>query len=327
MVRGGVTETQVSVQALISALLNVFQSEFQVNDDQRLEVLISVPWHRYSNENINLPQKLKQYVKYLQWDKSGLRRFMCRRIEWEFSRVKRNYTLKGKDAWSILFDDYVFNDYCVPNINEDSFEYLLRHTNYRPREVQRIARMAVEVCAKKAGRSVDEVLKGISGLTVNGHHLKEAVYDYAKEATEDLKSEASRRYPNLPDVFQYTKGLPVPFVCDDLAKRLPKDIVATEAFSILWESGFLGVEVSCAKREYERDFTSLLPNHNHKVNRNFKSEQLNRWYFFEYNSNSEVTELIEQYRANQKLSVQCVIHPRTFESIGAHVKNNWPYGI
>ena len=314
-------------QEVISALLNVFQSEFQLGEDQLLEVILSIPWHRFSNDKINLPQKISQYVMYMQWDKDSLREFINKRIEWEFKRVRRTYNLKGKDAWSILFNDNVYNDYCVPNINENSFEYTLRHTHYRPREVQRIARMSVEVCARKANRSVDDVLKGISGLKVDGNHIKEAVYKYSRKATDDLISESVRRFSKLKEVFNCIRGLPVPFSCDDLIERLPKDVTPTQALSMLWESGILGIEITCIKQEYERDFCKLLPTEAYKRNQNYQTKELNRWYFFHYNCDGEITELIGQYKANRKLKIQCIVHPKIYESIGAHVSTNWPYGI
>ena len=106
-------------QEVISGLLNVFQSEFQLGEDQLLEVMISVPWHRFSNKNINLPQKITQYVFYLSWTKDALLKFINKRIEWEFRRVNRAFSTKGTlDAWGSLFKDKVHNDYCNPVCDE-----------------------------------------------------------------------------------------------------------------------------------------------------------------------------------------------------------------
>jgi hypothetical protein len=133
---------------VVAALLNKFQSDFQ--PDPRVHkprVMISVPWHRYDPTKLNLPQKIRQYEAHMAWTKERLKNFIDMRIEWEFGRVERVNKRSIKDYWHELFGKEIINDYCDPNVKEDTFEYILMHTNYRPRELQRLTRRAIELWA------------------------------------------------------------------------------------------------------------------------------------------------------------------------------------
>lgn len=197
-------------QDVISELVNVFQESFQPSDDQLLEVIVSIPWHRFShNKEINLPQKVRQYVEEIHWNKERLKVFIERRIAWEFDRVGRAPVARGKTYWDQLFEPLVHNDYPRPEaFDERSFDYAIRHTTLRPRELQRIARLAVEVCAAKTGRGIDDILKGHGGIRVNGNHLREAIGKFVEGTSRDRENEAIRRFGHLEEVLPQLKGVP-----------------------------------------------------------------------------------------------------------------------
>ncbi|MEE9338672.1 MAG: hypothetical protein V3U87_11385 [Methylococcaceae bacterium] len=315
-------------QKVVSALVNTFQNDFQLSEKQHIKVKISIPWHRFSSLTLNLPQKIRQYKHTMTWDESKLREFISRRITWEFNRVKRQHSVKaGTDAWATLFSPTVHNAYCQPRVNEDSFKYILRHTHYRPREVQRIARYAVSVCADRIGKSEDYVLRGVGGVRVDGAHIRDAVSRYCREATEDLIEEGRRRFPNLQDIVDNIKGLGVPFSEDDLEQRLIPGIGLSEALETLWESGILGAEIACKKNYEIEPFKHLLPDENYCYHRNADNKELHRWYFFEYNWEGDLTEILNRYGKNDKLMISLIVHSRTFENLGVHVKRSWPYGL
>lgn len=315
-------------QQVISALLNVFQSDFQYTDDQLIRLIISVPWHRYTTENINLPQKLAQYDTYISWDKTRLRNFINERIKWEFKRTGRSFSTKGRqDAWDALFKSELYNKYCTPYLYESTFEYVLRHTNYRPRELQRITRNAVEICARKINKSQEYVLKGQGGVKVDGSHIREAVSNYSRRATNDLIDESKRRFHHVNDITETLKGISIPFLESTLEERLPKEIDLSTALSTLWDSGILGVEAYCCSPSHTREVIELMPSKNYKFHRNVANEELHRWYFFEYNWDGEIVELLNRYRSSDKVNLQLILHPRMFETFGVHVSNKWPIGI
>lgn len=314
-------------QSVIGALLNVFQSEFQPGEGQHLKVYISIPWHRFSNAKINLPQKITQYIGRLSWSQDMLRKFINARIEWEFKRVKRQFSTKGDtDGWGELFDDYVKNEYCQPTVFENSFQYVLRHTSYRPREVQRIARMAVNICADKTMRSTDYIIKGVGGIKVNGSHIKEAVFLYTKKATQDLITESARRYHDMQKIFLQIKGMSMPFKTDDLVLRINLDQNIFTVLDVLWKSEMIGVQVACKDIAKTKDYLQILPPQNCKRDC-VGNKELIRWYFFNYNCDQEIVELLSQHQNNEALEACLIFHPRIIESITGGVGKEWPYGI
>ncbi|MBV6639342.1 MAG: hypothetical protein KI791_01435 [Cyclobacteriaceae bacterium] len=232
-------------QQVISSLLNVYQKKFQPDENQLVEVRISIPWHRYSSLELNLPQKIRQYRANLSWEKDKLREFISTRIRWEFIRVKRQYVRKDEEM-NMLLENTITNNYCNPNIQENTFDYILRHTHYRPREVQRIMRMTLELCAEKIDRDPDFILRGTGGIKIPGSYIAEAIANYCRDASADLVEESMRRYPKLNDFIDSLKGMNVPFTTEELAHRLAgTNVTINQALEILWESGFIGIEIAC----------------------------------------------------------------------------------
>lgn len=317
-------EEDVSLaQEVITALLNVYVADFQPDTNQHLDLYLSIPWHRYSSKAINFPQKLIQYKSYLEWSPKELRDFINRRIEWEFKRVHRQFTGKGmQDAWSTLFEPTVRNEHCRPIFNEDSFEYVLRHTHHRPRDLQRLARKSVEHCKGVLQRDADDILSGASGIKVNGVHIRDAIASCTRETTDSLVTEAARRFPSFSEITERLRGITVPFTTDDLRKRLPGIDIA-RAIDELWQSGVMGVEVIVT----DDNQAPTLPKQTLKINKDLHGREHKRYYFFEYNWDGEANELLMRYRSPGS-EVRCVLHPKTFEYLlPANVTSEYPIGI
>ncbi|MDX2004787.1 MAG: hypothetical protein SFU83_05865 [Meiothermus sp.] len=191
---------------LITALLNVFHQDFQPSDSNKKNIRITLPWHRYNPERIDFPQKLRQYIGKVKWNRKSLREFINRRIEWEFQRVGRRFAPRhGHDAWRELFGDKIVNGLCKPLVYEDSFDYFIRHTHHRARDLQNLARKAVEHQAEVGDQSIDEVLARGS---ISEETVKEMFRSECPEATRELIIEAQRRYPELRNIKEHLKGLP-----------------------------------------------------------------------------------------------------------------------
>ncbi|CZF85796.1 hypothetical protein [Grimontia marina] len=314
-------------QEVISELINIFQQEFQPDDNQLLDIIISVPWHRFShNSQVNLPQKVRQYVSFVQWTKEKLKIFIENRIQWEFKRVGRQHSSRHGESWKLLFESVVHNNYPRVAFNEDSFSYVLRHTNYRPREVQRIARKAVEICADKTGRNYDDVLKGVGGIRVSGSHIRAAVTDYVDGTSRDRKIESYRRFRKLEEVTASLKGLKIPCKPEDIYERFDSNINQQDAFSWLWQSGMLGIEATCEEGQIE-NLKHILPPNIMQINVDIRQNEYVRWYFFEYNTRGDYFEIYDQYSRLKGLTLKCTFHPLMFEDFAAHVSDRWPVGI
>ena len=319
-------ESNSLAQEIIGELVNTFQQHFQIGEDQLLEVVISIPWHRFTHQkNVNLPQKIRQYVEYASWNRESLKKFIDRRIEVEFEEKRRPHSKRGTDFWSMLFEQSVHNNTGGIPIVEGTFDYVLRHTSYRPREVQRIARLAVEVCARKTNVSPENVIRGVNGIKVNGNHVKEAIGEFVEGAARDRQSEAIRRFHDLEAVLSTLKGVPVPCTVEDLMDRMPTDIQASEGISWLWQSGILGLRGTCAADQVE-SLTQSIPERNYRVLVDNRKKKYYSWCFFEYNTDGEFHDVFDKYAQNSELKIECVIHPLMHEELAIHLQSKLPIG-
>lgn len=320
-------DTQIA-QDVIAALINVFLRSFQPSENQLLNVYIAVPWHRYTTEGLINPQKRREYEAQLKWTNDELGKFMASRIQYEFRSVGRQ--VKSPAAvWAELFVPTMWNTYCQTKFEESTFTYILRHTHHRPRDVQHICREAVFMCAKRAGLEANDVLRGKSGIRVDGAHIREAVQSYCTDALEDFQEEAKRRFPDMPRLESSVRGISVPFTTEHLKKRAEDAGITTEIRDVimkLWETGYLGVEVRCLDNKKVDQLKALFPVETficHKTDRT----EFNRWYFFVYNWKGEPFELLAKAESQPHLEAKCVLHARTFDKIAGYVTQEWPVGI
>lgn len=320
-------EEQTSLaQTIITALLNLYRSTFEPSQNQLVQLRLSVPWHRYVPDDLDFPQKLPQYIGTIKWREASLREFINARIEWEFKTLDRGFTRKGSvDAWSTLFEDRVRNTYCEPETFEDSFKYFLRHTHHRPRDLQRMARLAVESQASFSGASVHDVLLGRGGKKIGDSVIKETIRRNCRNSTKERITEARRKYSDLSQIIDNFYGLPVPFAIEDVKKRITGSNVA-EVLTKLWSAGIIGVELT-PKSEQARQFLAVT--FGDGACRYYSlggGEKVYKWYFFEYNWDGEITELMNRYRESEETEALFVLHPITFAKLMPNVNRVCPIG-
>ena len=312
-------ENDVSLaKAMVTSLVNVYINSFQPHKGQLLTVKLSIPWHRFSTEDLDFPQWTQQYRGILSWNYQALRNFINRRIEWEFKRVNRRFTPKGGiDAWNTLFESQVKNDFCNPPVVEDSFEFILRHTHHRPRDIQRLSRAAVEIFAQHTDRNIDEVLYGVGGVKVSGERLKQAVRAIGRMNTDELVLEAGRRTPFLKEMFNILRGVKIPFEPEDIKDRVLKlgIVDLNEVMEYLWESGAIGVMVVPTSSSAVDIVKTQLPKSSYKNYRNVKGKEFHRWFLFEYNWPGDVNELIFRFARKDETDARLVTHPKTWEEL------------
>ncbi|HEY2092304.1 MAG TPA: hypothetical protein VGJ81_10460 [Thermoanaerobaculia bacterium] len=299
---------------MVGSLLNVFQSHFQPTAANRVNLRITLPWHRFQPESLDFPQKLRQYIGNVQWTRAKLREFINRRIEFEYRRVGRRFTEKGVDAWSTLFETGIPNGICRPRIVEDSFDYFLRHTHHRARDLQRLARLSVEAQAEKLACDVDDVLFG-SGGRVKADVVRETFHRECPRASDDLIIEASRRYPEMGAIVGRLHGLSIPFDKAELKRRMDEiEIPVVRALDLLWEAGIAGVTAvpltaSAAdlvgafltRDEAHRRFTADDGTHHE------------RWSWFEYNWDGGITKLLDSLSRLGSISYGLILHSKVLE--------------
>ncbi|MEO0468035.1 MAG: hypothetical protein AAF206_00335 [Bacteroidota bacterium] len=298
-------------QYLIIALLNAFHKYFSP-DDRNFNVRISIPWHRYVVKETDFPQKLYQHKGSVEWSKEKLKEFISKRIEWEFRRVGRRYSIPtNKSAWNILFDDKVENGWCHPVVAEDSFDYFLRHTHYRARDILRLARETLIEAAKQMRMDVDEVLKT---ERISAKIITSTFHKVGQPITKQLIEEGNRRFPGLAKVTDRLSGLPLPFTTDELKKRLkPLDIPFNDAIHMLWESGILGVMLEPNSDKASRRLALGFTERGKRVYTNKLNQRHEIWTWFEHNHEGTASEILSKLTQMNCGKFGLVLHPKTFE--------------
>ncbi len=323
-------------QTLITALLNVYYSAFAPSESQLIQVHISIPWHRYKPDELDFPQRFPEYVGYIRWSAESLKEFISRRIEWEFRRINRHFSGRVVDAWNTLFDAHVLNDECEPKIREDSFRYFLRHTHYRPRELQRLTRRTVEKHAVITHTSVDEVLQGRGGKKIPGSTIKESIREVTKETMiQGFMPEIKRKYGDdeVAVLLSLFTGISMPFTIENIKRRYSRkrDTEAGPArlnsiIEELWTSGIIGVEIIPVSEGKISMLSGTLPKEalcRYTTN----GKNIFRWYLFAYNWEGDPIQLILRYEKSDEANAGFVLHPRTFQHLLPRLPKDFPIGV
>lgn len=298
-------------QAIVTALLNVYNSDFAPTANNPFVVRISIPWHRFDTKSLDFPQKLFQYRGHVQWAKADLKALVNRRILWELRRVGR--TVHANEAWAEIFPNEIPNGICDPQVNEDSFDYFLRHTHHRARDILRLVRTSVESHAEEHGADVDDVLRH-RRATIGIPVIKDNFRKVCSQATRELLSEAARRYPEILKLEAVIRGMSQPFNLDDLKRRIePLGISVLRAAEVLWEAGVLGATAVPGDTEASRALTSVFTNDARMSYRNREGTSLERWTWYEYNWDGDLSDILAKLATVNLESSGIVFHPKTYE--------------
>lgn len=326
-----IEEEKGLAQPLITALVNVFRDTFEPSPRQMIKLRLSIPWHRFVKDDLDFPQKLYQYVTPVSWTSGRLREFINRRIEWEFKNIGRAYTQKGTgDAWTALFDEHVVNDHCSPQFKEDSFNYILRHTHHRARDIQRFARDAfMYQLRSREGISEDDLLHGRGGRKIAERTVREAVRRTAGATGEERITEAGRRFPSVRVLADCLRGLRVPFALDDFKKRLENlgdkhQYPVRATLDTLWRAGIIGVEMTPLNPEGGKHLALALGT---RAIRRYEAGgiSIEKRFFFEYNWDGDPWELLDRESLGE-IKTELVVHPMTYEYLYPKVTRDYPIG-
>ncbi|MCQ4141612.1 hypothetical protein [Chryseobacterium sp. EO14] len=319
---------------VVASLLNIFKDEFEPGKTP-FNLRLVIPWHRFSNTSIAFPQKIDQYVGKVSWTRNTLREFICKRIAWEFRRVGRNYSLKkGQDEWDVLFEKQVENISFNPPIIENTFDYLLRHTHYRNREIQSITRKCIEDIFDEDShfnyQNQDELLK--KGK-ITSFDIKRTIHKHNESYANLLIEEAARRFPEINQIISSLNKIEMPFMMSDLKKRLVNsefNISLDRIVEILWDSGVLGITAQSKTNLGSEKLEELFSK---KGRYNFEDKKRHiheRWTWFFYNSDLAPNSILNRLeRIEDEIEYGFVLHPKTFEKFSPRMKteNNAPIGI
>lgn len=327
------TEDAAVSQVILVSLLDLFISRLSFAPElgKYLRVEMSIPWHRTVREFIREPQKLTQYSGRFTWPRERLFLFMNKRIQNEFGEVRRNIKIRpDTNEWDLLFDGHVRNRRC--KCNEESFNYFIRHTHHRTRDLMRLARTAIHTevdlrRARQADFSIDDLLKGGPGIFVTQEAMRIGVEEALKETSEDRITEATRRYPAVLEILNRLRGIELPFSHEALTDRLRDSGITTDnAVEVLWECGFLGFRVVPKDGLDLSAFEKNIGPQAISRYRTIHGEPQKGYYLFEYNCDISPAQISRSFDGEFARS-QLVIHPVFIENLGVVSPRDFPVGV
>lgn len=325
-------------QMLVICLLNVFYKHFQPSYRQLVRVEVSIPWHRFIRDQVGEPQKITPFIGRFKWTPTSLRHFINKRIEWEFKRVRRAFTAKGNlDAWSALFESTVRNT--LTHTREDTFQYVLRHSQYRVRDILRITRTAVEFEAvKREEANSDNVLIGRGGLKVSEKSLRAAVRRACGDTAIERILEATRRFQHLHAHIEALRGKSIPFDFKELKSRWQNgnDEILTDdsIFKVLdelWRSGIVGLQMKAMSSAAVAQLKASIGSGCLVHQRTDGSTGV--FYVFDHLSDRKPYDLLMTYDhstgrgEHADIETKIVIHPMMFEYLDVRPTERYPIGI
>jgi len=320
-------------QLLVTCLLNVFYKHFQPSERQLLRVEISIPWHRFNRDDVGEPQKLFPFIGRFKWTKSSLRSFINRRIEWEFRRIRKSFLERSTlDAWDALFQSTVRNS--NTNDPEDTFAYILRHSQYRVRDILRLTREVVEYEAVYREETPDDVLHGRGGRKVSEKSIRAAIRETCRKTAIERVLEAQRRFPAITDYVEALRGLVIPFTVDDLKRRLRRRSEGDHPAAInkmldwLWSSGIVGLQLKASSKAALNQLAASFGTSGLAIE--YKDEAGGVFYLFEHLEDRTINDILNTYgESSEHLDIRAklVVHPMMFEYLDIRPVEDHPIGI
>lgn len=321
---------------VVVSLLDLFilKLSYSPYNGQWMRLQISVPWHRDVSDYLREPQKRQQFFGEFNWSKEMLREFINKRIEKEFEMARRQFKpKKGEDAWSTLFTENVRNLWC--GVDENSFDYFLRHTHHRARDLLRLARDVVKAqvdhleASGVSNASAESVFKASHHDKISPTSIRTGIASALSFTAGDRLTEAKRRFGKIGDVTETLFGIQNPVSIQDIKTRVGRATQDTEdALKHLWEVGVIGVELI---PDNTRDAIEILEKNIGEEGIAFHSKpgeaKHNKKYFlFEYNTRYSFPQILNLYSHNGG-ELKIVIHPVFTEHFGCAVQRNYPIGV
>jgi len=313
---------------IVAALLNCFRTNFVENEIQRVKVFISIPWNRMNYERLNFPQHILPYVGEIKWNHDDLKEFINKRIEWEAKqRLEKIIFRSNQDGWGTYFCETITNNSCDAQFNqENSFEYMLRHTQWRARDVQTIARESVRKYCDSLELDIGEFFR--KKHSVNAQTIKEAIAEHVLEQSRIRLEEARRKFQHTSLRVDELRGLKIPFTKESIINRLglKQDYSAfRETFSILWESGVVGFAVEIKNIEQLNQFKQRYSEH---CVRPIKfSDVIAVGFLFHYCCSKTPQNIEDSFgNTHNNYSLKLIIHPMFNEALELHISSKYPLG-
>jgi len=234
-----------AIAGLVQAVYNISVSGL----GKKIQFKVFLPEDKYESIRSRDLDKIKEFIFKIEWTRSELKEFIARRISHSLNiRDKKGILITdNSSSWYRIFSHTVTNK-DVAKIPEETAEYLIRHTHYKPRDLQYYCARARDLAL-----SEDEV-----GNTISEGILRKAVRDISKELVDNLFIEFEYEYPFLKRLIEQFRRFPnimsyenrfYPQVNRFRAREKMQES-SEELVNLLFKVGFIG-GIVCRKHDSE----------------------------------------------------------------------------
>lgn len=223
------------VRSLTTALVKIYEDE-RFKNLVEIKAFLPIDLEPFIQDRAYDHQYI--YHHHIQWTRKELSALVAKRI----ARANGMVAPSGdcvdtlEETWDQLFPFKVGN--IETNVKHKSFDYLLRHSQYRPRELLRCCRLMTENARKEKKSSLTE--REYTAL-VHSHCLQEA---------DRIIAEYALAYPILYGVLDKFNGSSNIIESEELYSKLRKSALISEPMKdstslvqFLYDMGFLGAIV------------------------------------------------------------------------------------
>ena len=178
--------------------------------------------------------KIDQYMESIHWDSDNLGAFIKRRLEEHLKTKGRPF----EDVWREFFPERVRND--IHNSEEDSYQYLLRHTLFRPRQLLKHVQNILDEWDSRFSRAP---------FRVDPTFIPKVVAETNYKIAEYVVNELFLDFPRLAEFLKSFRGLPSVNQWAEVASRIERYLDVKpeqvgEVFSDLYNYGIFGISQS-----------------------------------------------------------------------------------
>ncbi len=283
------------LSAILEGLILGVSEIKKEKDYEWLDILITIPMDKFMELDLRERARIElKNVIMLHWTPLELFDYANRRI----AAILGTKIPEGKSPWYFMFPDTISNA-AVKNIKEDSFLYLLRHTLWKPREVQMYILKLLE-----------RLFEGGIAFEDREVIFREAIAEQSRDIIrQEFNPEFKKQYPRLRNLFKQLQAskvytvVPLSDLMDTLSgSSLSSDITdKTKVLRRLYYMGVVGVRKIFPAKQKNTEPTVT------------QSKQEVAYTFF-FNSNDH-----DPFSPN---SILC-FHPMFFDEIGAEHREDY----
>lgn len=216
-------QLQLIFDGLVQATYNLKIDE---DFDRHIFLKVLVPHDRFLALELRDLDKIRDAHWPIRWDPQTIQDFI-------FTRARLHTGTKGNNfqsVWAELLPQKIKNE--VYGINESTFDYILRHTLYRPRHIQ---------------RHLDALKRIAMVRDLNEVGIRQSVRETCKEVAQDFVMEYQIDHPNLKHFLRKFKGTfnvmrfsELTDIIADAIKEYGVTLDISEKVNQLFEIGFFG---------------------------------------------------------------------------------------